>query len=154
MPDATACLGQHAGSTDASAPAFLQQGAGRHLPQRHEDAAAQVEGVRGAAAAEHGAPQQLGLRPADNCPSLLPAFQRLLQPHLEPDTTIQPCAHSHSGVLAALAAGLHARHSRLLSAPLLHRQEREGAPEKPILLNPFRNNVPAYIRNRGDIENL
>jgi hypothetical protein len=33
-------------------------------------------------------------------------------------------------------------------------QEREGAPDEPIIMNPLRHNIPAHIRNAEDLKAL
>ena len=43
-------------------------------------------------------------------------------------------------------------HERLMSASVL--QEREGAPDSPVIMNPMRHNIPAHIRNAEDLKAL
>ncbi len=33
-------------------------------------------------------------------------------------------------------------------------QEREAAPDDPVIMNPFRHNIPATIKNAGDLPDL
>ena len=33
-------------------------------------------------------------------------------------------------------------------------QEREGAPDSPVIMNPLRHNIPAHIRNAEDLKAL
>lgn len=33
-------------------------------------------------------------------------------------------------------------------------QERQGAPDEPVIMNPMRHNIPAHIRNAADLANL
>lgn len=33
-------------------------------------------------------------------------------------------------------------------------QDREGAPDEPIIMNPLRHNLPAHIRNAEDLKSL
>ena len=33
-------------------------------------------------------------------------------------------------------------------------QEREAAPDDPVIMNPFRHNIPATIRNAGDLPDI
>ncbi len=37
---------------------------------------------------------------------------------------------------------------------LLLLQEREGAPDSPVIMNPLRHNIPAHIRNAEDLKAL
>lgn len=39
-----------------------------------------------------------------------------------------------------------------MSASVL--QEREGAPDSPVIMNPMRHNIPAHIRNAEDLKAL
>ncbi|KAK9819762.1 hypothetical protein WJX72_002082 [[Myrmecia] bisecta] len=40
------------------------------------------------------------------------------------------------------------------SRKMLLSKEREGNPDVPVLLNPFRHNMPATVRNAGDLPSL
>ena len=54
---------------------------------------------------------------------------------------------------------LHSGQTMTLANIYLHKltlllQEREGAPDSPVIMNPLRHNIPAHIRNAEDLKAL
>eukprot|EP00884_Botryococcus_braunii_P022040 jgi/Botrbrau1/851/Bobra.0352s0044.1 len=53
-----------------------------------------------------------------------------------------------SDIKTLTPAWKEAEKARFMNAP------REGAPDKPTIINPFRHNVPGNVRNLGDLPSL